>query len=156
VQCKNYVSAGTNETSRICAGSPQRGSVAAEPRALRPGPRLAPAKARDSTFDCLCGFLESGGVSAVSADSHAALLELMGSPLYGTAVWRIKALLAFQEGTDTVRARLVEARRRCGRLGSGPPTSLDHGARRAAANPLAAVRRSAPLDHDAGRRGWAG
>jgi hypothetical protein len=84
---------------------------------LPPGPEQFDAaldwldrKLEDGTFDCLYGFLEGGGVSVINVDSHAALLELMTEyPLYGLVVWDIRPLLAFREGADTVRAKLVEA-----------------------------------------------
>jgi hypothetical protein len=91
--------------------------VTATPGPLPPSPELfdaaldwLDAKQQQGTFDCLYGFLEGGGVSVVNADSHAALLELMTEyPLFGRVVWDIKPLLAFREGADTVRAKLVEA-----------------------------------------------
>lgn len=91
--------------------------VTATPGPLPPSPELfdtaldwLQGKREDGTFDCLYGFLEGGGFSVVNVDSHAALLELMAEyPLYGMVVWEIKPLLDFREGTDTVRAKLVEA-----------------------------------------------
>lgn len=91
--------------------------VTATPGPLPPSPELfdaaldwLQAKLEDGTFDCIYGFLEGGGLSVVNVDSHAALLELMAEyPLFGMVVWEIKPLLAFREGADTVRAKLVEA-----------------------------------------------
>jgi hypothetical protein len=91
--------------------------VTATPGPLPPSPEQfdaaldwLQAKLGDGTFDCLYGFLEGGGVSVVNADSHADVLELMAAyPLYGMVVWDIKPLLAFREGSDTVRAKLAEA-----------------------------------------------
>lgn len=68
------------------------------------------AKRSDGTFDCIYGFLEGGGFSVTNADSHAAVLELMAEyPLFGMVTWDVEPLLEFQEGLDTVRAKLVEA-----------------------------------------------
>jgi hypothetical protein len=91
--------------------------VTATPGPLPPSPEQfdatldwLQAKLEDGTFDCLYGFLEGGGVSIANADSHADLLELMAEyPLYGLVVWDTRPLLAFREGADTVRAKLVEA-----------------------------------------------
>ncbi|MBS1886816.1 MAG: hypothetical protein JSU06_06475 [Actinobacteria bacterium] len=91
--------------------------VAATPGPLPPSPEVfdaaldwLDAKEADGTFDCLYGFVEGGGFSVVNVESHAALLELMAEyPLYGMVVWDVKPLLAFREGVDTVRAKLVEA-----------------------------------------------
>jgi hypothetical protein len=67
-------------------------------------------KLDDGTFDCLYGFLEGGGVAVSNADSHGAALELMAAyPLYGLVSWDVKPLLAFKEGDDIVRGKLVEA-----------------------------------------------
>lgn len=56
------------------------------------------------------GYLEGGGFSITNADSHREVLERMAEyPLYGLAVWDVRPLLEFREGTDTVRAKLVEA-----------------------------------------------
>ncbi len=91
--------------------------VTATPGPLPPSPEQfdaaldwLQAKLEDGTFDCLYGFLEGGGFSVVNVDSHTQVLELMAEyPLYGMVVWDIKPLLAFREGADTVRAKLVEA-----------------------------------------------
>ncbi|MGH2941120.1 MAG: hypothetical protein ACRDPE_23725 [Solirubrobacterales bacterium] len=91
--------------------------VTATPGPLPPSPEQFDAaldwlqvKLEDGTFDCLYGFLEGGGFSVVNLDSHSAVLELMAEyPLYGMVVWEIRPLLAFREGTDTIRAKLVEA-----------------------------------------------
>jgi hypothetical protein len=64
----------------------------------------------DGTLDCLYGFLEGGGVAIANADSHAQALEQIAAyPLYGMVTWEVKPLLAFGEGDQTVRAKLVEA-----------------------------------------------
>jgi hypothetical protein len=91
--------------------------VTATPGPLPPSPEQfdaaldwLEAKLGDGTFDCLYGFLEGGGTSVVNVDSHAKALELMTDyPLYGMVVWDIRPLLAFREGADVVRAKLVEA-----------------------------------------------
>ncbi len=91
--------------------------VTATPGPLPPSPEQLDAamdwldgKLGDGSFDCLYGFLEGGGTSIVNAESHAAVLELMTEyPLYGMVVWDVKPLLAFREGIDKVRAKLVEA-----------------------------------------------
>ena len=64
----------------------------------------------DGTLDCLYGFLEGGGLSIANADSHAAALEQMAEyPLYGLVTWEVTPVLAFGEGEQTIRAKLVEA-----------------------------------------------
>lgn len=68
------------------------------------------ARLDDGTLDCLYGFLEGGGMAIGNAASHAKALEQMaGYPLYGLVTWEVKPLLAFGEGEETVRAKLVEA-----------------------------------------------
>ncbi|MBS1679159.1 MAG: hypothetical protein JST08_17420 [Actinobacteria bacterium] len=88
----------------------------------RPGP-LPPSPAQfdaafewlraqldDGTLDCLYGFLEGGGLAIANADSHAQALDQMADyPLYGMVTWEVKPLLAFGEGEETIRAKLVEA-----------------------------------------------
>jgi len=67
-------------------------------------------KVEDETFDCIFGFLEGGGFSVANVDSHLDALELMADyPLFGLATWEVRPLLDFKEGTDTIRAKLVEA-----------------------------------------------
>jgi hypothetical protein len=67
-------------------------------------------KADDGTFDCIFGFLEGGGFSVTNAASHREVLDLMADyPLFGFVTWDVRPLLEFKEGTDTVRAKLVEA-----------------------------------------------
>jgi hypothetical protein len=49
-------------------------------------------------------------VSPVNVDSHTEVLEPMADyPLFGMVVWDVKPVLTFREGTDAVRAKLVEA-----------------------------------------------
>jgi hypothetical protein len=91
--------------------------VIAKPGPLPPSPEQFDAalewlqsRLDDGTFDCLYGFLEGGGMSVSNADSHSAALELMAEyPLYGLVEWEVRPVLAFGEGADTVRAKLVEA-----------------------------------------------
>jgi hypothetical protein len=67
-------------------------------------------KVDDGTFDCIFGFLEGGGFAAANVDSHRDALELMADyPLFGLVTWEVRPLLDFKEGTDTIRAKLVEA-----------------------------------------------
>ncbi|HEY2480559.1 MAG TPA: hypothetical protein VGI17_17735 [Solirubrobacterales bacterium] len=62
------------------------------------------------TLDCAYGFLEGGGCAIANADSHVQALEQMAAyPLYGMVTWEVTPLLAFREGDDTIRAKLVEA-----------------------------------------------
>lgn len=68
------------------------------------------AELDDGTLDCLYGFLEGGGVAIANADSHAQALQQMTEyPLYGLVTWEVKPVLAFGEGEETIRAKLVEA-----------------------------------------------
>jgi hypothetical protein len=68
------------------------------------------AKLNDGTFDCIYGFMEGGGFSVTNVDSHRDLLNLMADyPLFGLVTWEVHPLLEFKEGTDTIRAKLVEA-----------------------------------------------
>lgn len=61
-------------------------------------------------FDCVYGFLEGGGVAIVNVDSHIQALEQMAEyPLYGLVTWEVKPVLAFREGDEIIRAKLVEA-----------------------------------------------
>jgi hypothetical protein len=91
--------------------------VTARPGPLPPSPEQfdaaldwLDAKLEDHTFDCLYGFLEGGGFSVANVGSHTEALELMADyPLFGMVVWDVKPVLAFREGADTVRAKLVEA-----------------------------------------------
>jgi hypothetical protein len=91
--------------------------VIARPGPLPPSPEqfdLAfewlQAKVDDGMLDCLYGFLEGGGVSIANADSHAQALDQMTEyPLYGLVTWEVKPVLAFGEGNETLRAKLVEA-----------------------------------------------
>jgi hypothetical protein len=91
--------------------------VTAKPGPIPPSPEQFDAalewlqsRLDDGTFDCLYGFLEGGGMSVSNADSHSAALELMAEyPLYGLVEWEVRPVLAFGEGTDTIRAKLVEA-----------------------------------------------
>ena|SRR5436190_22530705 len=67
-------------------------------------------KVGDGTFDCIYGFLEGGGFSVTNADSNRAALDLMADyPLFGMVTWEVRPLLEFKEGTDLIRAKLVEA-----------------------------------------------
>jgi hypothetical protein len=64
----------------------------------------------DGTLDCLYGFLEGGGVAIANADSHMqALTQMAEYPLYGSVTWEVTPVLAFGEGDDLVRSKLVEA-----------------------------------------------
>ena len=64
----------------------------------------------DGTLECLYGFLEGGGIAIANADSHTQALEQMAEyPLYGLVTWEVKPLLAFGEGDQIIRAKLVEA-----------------------------------------------
>jgi hypothetical protein len=91
--------------------------VIARPGPLPPSPEQfdmafdwLQSRVDDGTFDCLYGFLEGGGVSITNADSHAQVLDLMAEyPLYGLVNFEVKPVLAFREGIDTIRAKLVEA-----------------------------------------------
>jgi hypothetical protein len=67
-------------------------------------------KLNDGTFDCVYGFLEGGGFSVTNADSHRDLLDMMADyPLFGLVTWDVHPVLEFKEGTDTIRAKLVQA-----------------------------------------------
>ena len=64
----------------------------------------------DGTFDCIFGYLEGGGFSVANVDSHREALDLMADyPLFGLVTWEVRPVLDFQEGTDTIRAKLAEA-----------------------------------------------
>jgi hypothetical protein len=91
--------------------------VTARPGVLPPSPEQFDAalewlriRLDDGTFDCLYGFLEGGGFSVANVASHSEVLDLMTEyPLYGMVEWDIRPVLEFGEGTDTIRAKLVEA-----------------------------------------------
>jgi len=91
--------------------------VSAIPGAMPPSPEQFDAslnwldhKVSDGTFDSIFGFIEGGGFAVVNADSHHDILELMTDyPLFGMVTWDVRPLLEFREGTDMVRAKLVEA-----------------------------------------------
>ena len=91
--------------------------VSARPGAMPPTPEQFDAalswlegKLNDGTFDCVYGFLEGGGFSVTNADSHRDLLEMMADyPLFGMVTWDVHPVLAFKEGTDTIRAKLAQA-----------------------------------------------
>ena len=68
------------------------------------------AKRKDGTFDCVYGYVEGGGFSVANVDSHREALETMADyPLFGLVTWEVHPVLEFGEGTDTIRAKLVEA-----------------------------------------------
>lgn len=91
--------------------------VKATPGPLPPSPDQFDAatawlqgKLDDGSFDCLYGFLEGGGFGVTNADSHIdALTQMTEYPLYGLVTWEIKPVLAFGEGDELVRGKLVEA-----------------------------------------------
>ena len=91
--------------------------VSATPGPMPPTPEQFDAalnwlerKINDGAFDCVYGFLEGGGFSITNADSHRDLLDMMADyPLFGLVTWDVRPVLEFKEGTDTVRAKLVEA-----------------------------------------------
>ena len=91
--------------------------VSATPGPLPPSPEQFDAaidwlqvRLDDGTFDCLYGFIEGGGFSVANVGSHREALELMAEyPLYGMVQWDVRPVLEFREGTDTVRAKLVQA-----------------------------------------------
>jgi hypothetical protein len=91
--------------------------VTAKPGFLPPSPEQFDAamdwlrtRLDDGTFDCLYGFLEGGGFSVANVSSHSEALDLMAEyPLYGMVEWEVRPVLDFGEGTDTIRAKLVEA-----------------------------------------------
>jgi hypothetical protein len=91
--------------------------VTARPGVMPPSPEQFDAamewlriRLDDGTFDCLYGFLEGGGFSIANVASHSEVLDLMTEyPLYGLVEWDVRPLLEFGEGTDTIRAKLVEA-----------------------------------------------
>jgi hypothetical protein len=67
-------------------------------------------KVDDGTFDCIFGYLEGGGFSIANVDSHREALDLMADyPLFGLVTWDVRPVLEFQDGIDTVRAKLAEA-----------------------------------------------
>jgi hypothetical protein len=91
--------------------------VSATPGPMPPTPEQFDAamswledRVNDGTFDCIFGYMEGGGFSVVNADSHSDVLELMTAyPLFGLVTWDVHPLLEFKEGTDMIRAKLVEA-----------------------------------------------
>jgi hypothetical protein len=91
--------------------------VSPSPGPMPPTPEMFDAafewidgKLDDGTFDCVYGFTEGGGFSVANADSHIGVLELMADyPLYGLMTWEVRPLLDYKEGTDLIRAKLVEA-----------------------------------------------
>jgi hypothetical protein len=91
--------------------------VTATPGPLPPSPEQFDAaidwlqsRLDDGTFDCLYGFLEGGGFSVANVSSHSEALDLMAEyPLYGMVEWEVRPVLDFGDGTDTIRAKLVEA-----------------------------------------------
>ncbi len=67
-------------------------------------------KLSDGTFDCIYGFMEGGGFSITNAGSHREALDLMTDyPLFGLVTWDVRPVLEFREGSDVIRAKLVEA-----------------------------------------------
>jgi hypothetical protein len=91
--------------------------VAATPGPMPPTPEQFDAaiawlegRLDDGTFDCVYGFMEGGGFSIANADSHREVLDLMAAyPLFGQVTFEVRPVLAFKEGVDTIRAKLVEA-----------------------------------------------
>jgi hypothetical protein len=91
--------------------------VSATPGPMPPTPEMFDAaltwldgKLSDGTFDCIYGFMEGGGFSITNVDSHRELLDLMADyPLFGMVTWEVRPLLAFRDGADVIRAKLVQA-----------------------------------------------
>lgn len=91
--------------------------ISATPGPMPPAPEQFDAalawlesKVEDGTFDCVFGYMEGGGFSVAEVGSHADALELMADyPLFGLVTWEVRPLLAFKDGTDLIRAKLVEA-----------------------------------------------
>jgi hypothetical protein len=91
--------------------------ISATPGAMPPSPDQFDAaldwldrKVGDGTLDCAYGFLEGGGFGVGNAGSHREVLDLLADyPLFGLVTWDVRPVLDFKEGTDTVRAKLVEA-----------------------------------------------
>lgn len=91
--------------------------VSVSPGPMPPPPELfdaaenwVEARVNDGTFDCVYGFMEGGGFAIANADSNGAAYELMlAYPLFGMVTWAVRPLLEFREGSELVRAKLVEA-----------------------------------------------
>ncbi len=91
--------------------------ISAKPGPMPPTPEQFDAaldwlegKANEGTFDGIFGFIEGGGFAVANVASHREALDLMAEyPLFGLVTWEVRPLLEFREGTDTVRAKLVEA-----------------------------------------------
>jgi hypothetical protein len=91
--------------------------VSASPGPMPPAPELfdaaeswLEARVNDGTFDCVYGFMEGGGFAIANADSNRAAYELMLEyPLFGMVTWTVRPVLEFREGSELVRAKLVEA-----------------------------------------------
>lgn len=91
--------------------------VSATPGPMPPTPAMFDAslswlehKVSDGTFDAIYGYMEGGGFAVMNADSHHDVLELMAEyPLFGMVTWNVRPLLEFKEGTELMRAKLVEA-----------------------------------------------
>jgi hypothetical protein len=91
--------------------------VSATPGPMPPAPEQFDAamtwlegKVNDGTFDCIFGFMEGGGFCVINADSHHDVLDLMLEyPLFGLVTWNVRPLMEFKEGTEQLRAKLVEA-----------------------------------------------
>ena len=90
--------------------SPTPGPMPPTPEQFDAALSWVEGKLNDGAFDCVYGFLEGGGFSITNADSHRDLLDMMADyPLFGLVTWDVRPVLEFKEGTDTVRAKLVQA-----------------------------------------------
>lgn len=90
--------------------SPTPGPMPPTPEQFDAALSWVEGKLNDGAFDCVYGFLEGGGFSITNADSHRDLLDMMADyPLFGLVEWDVRPVLEFKEGTDTVRAKLVQA-----------------------------------------------